>query len=77
MNVTVTLDNRDWLTFNELLRIDDADFFVHGEKDKTPVQQYAYRILKARRALGMSMSRSDCCYNYVSADRFNVDTCTL
>lgn len=71
MNVTLTLDNRDWIAFNEVLRIDDADFFVHGvpPDEQTPAQKYAYSILKARKALGLSNSRLDATYNYMPKER--------
>jgi len=74
MNITLTLDNRDWMEFNDQLRIDVEDFYVHGVADKTLAQEYAYRILKARKALGMGMGKSQCCYN-APIERFNHEVC--
>ena len=71
MMLTIQIDARDWDAFCDALRIDAKDRFVHGIKDeeKTEAEKYAYRILKARKAMGLDNAANHCCYNFVPTHR--------
>lgn len=61
MTLTLKLDDEALSELKEALKISQKDF---DSAWKTQAPDHAYRILRARRALDLSNSSQDCCFDY-------------
>lgn len=67
MMLALQLSPEDWNTLQEVLRIRYQDMIQVGAHPTDNLgirQQYAWKILQARCALGLSGKSQDACYDY-------------